>query len=213
MKLRSIVLALVPAVCLTLASAAHAQSGIFVTFDAQQFTQEGVHAIPPPGSSNVDRPWLFGSGYGIYYDVTRYPSFLFIKGGAIKTGPIAIGIEGRGDTLRRSLFGTQIDRQDGIFNLRFATKKQVMGTTPYVEAGFGVGHTRTIFRTHYSNNFIYQFGIGADKKLNKHIDWRVVEATAGSLANYATGYSPTGVGPNQSNYLVTVSTGLVFRIR
>ena len=54
------------------------------------------------------------------------------------------------------------------------------------------------------------FGIGVDKKIHNHIDWRVVEADGGFLSGYAVGY---GALPNQSNYQVTLGTGLVFRIR
>ena len=82
-----------------------------------------------------------------------------------------------------------------------------MRSTPYVQGGFGIGHTRIPFATHYSNNIVYQFGVGIDRKVHRNIDWRVVEATAGFLGNYQVGY-----GSNQSNYLVTVGTGLVFRV-
>ena len=84
---------------------------------------------------------------------------------------------------------------------------------PTSPGGFGIGHTKVPFRTAYSNNFIYQFGVGADRKISKKIDWRVVEATVGFLSGYHTGYSPSGLGTGQSNYMVSLSTGLVFRIR
>jgi hypothetical protein len=209
MKLRSI------AIVLTLAlasAAAHAQSGVYVTMDSQQFTQEGVNLTPAStGSQNIDRPWLFGPGFGIYYDVTRWPDIP--KVGRLKTGPIVVGIDGRGDIFRSKIYGTQIDRMDGLFGLRFAPKATFHGTTPYAFGDFGIGHTKTVHRTAYSNNMVFQFGIGVDKKIHKGIDWRVVEASAGFLRNYYTGYSQTGIGPNQSNYLVTLGTGLVFRIR
>src|ERR1035441_7781544 len=113
MKLRSIALALVPALTIALASAAHAQLGAYATFNAQQFTQDGIYANPGI-HGNVDRPWLFGAGYGVYYDVTRLPYF-----GVLKTGPVAVGIDARGETLRLSEYGSQLDRQDGVFSLRF----------------------------------------------------------------------------------------------
>ena len=198
MKLRS--LALVLSVALA-SAAARAQAGVYVTFNAQQFTQDGIYANPGI-HGNVDRPWLFGPGYGIYYNVTRVPYF-----GVLKTGPVAVGIDARGETLRLSEYGSQLDRQDGIFSLRFAPKKPFMGSTPYLQGGFGIGHTRIPFASHYSNNFIYQFGIGDDRRISRHFDWRVVEATAGFLANYQV-----GTGANQSNYMITLGTGLVFRL-
>jgi hypothetical protein len=198
MKLRSIALVLTVALA---SAAAYAQTGIYVTMDAQQFTQQGIYANPGL-HGNVDRPWLFGPTYGIYYDVTRLPRY-----GALKTGPFAVGIDARGDTFRLSEYGSQLDRQDGIFSLRVAAKTPFMRSTPYVQGGFGIGHTRIPFATHYSNNFVYQFGVGIDRKVHRNIDWRVVEATAGFLGNYQVGY-----GSNQSNYLVTIGTGLVFRV-
>jgi hypothetical protein len=176
--------------------------GAYVTFNAQQFTQDGIYASPGV-HTNVDRPWLFGPGYGVYYNITHLP-----KLGALKTGPFLLGVDGRGETLRISEYGSQLDRQDGLFSLRLSTKKLVMGTTPYVQGGFGIGHTRVPFAAHYSNNFMYQFSLGADKKLRGRLDWRVVEASAGSLANYTT-----DSGPNPSNYSVTLATGLVYRLR
>jgi hypothetical protein len=205
MKLRTLVLAL----CLAVVSAAaYAQSGIYVTMEAQQFTQQGVDLIPHPNSADVDRPWLFGPAYGIYFDVTRLPYF-----GALKTGPVVFGFDARGETLRLSLYGSQFDKQDGLFSLRVAPKRTFHSTTPYLMGGFGIGHTRVPFRTNYSNNFLYQVTVGVDRKLKGRFDWRVGEASAGVLANYSTGYYNAGVGPNQSNYMVTVGTGLVFRPR
>jgi opacity protein-like surface antigen len=205
MKLRS--LALVLAVTL-LSAAAHAQSGVYLTFDAQQFTQEGVDLPAHPNSANIDRPWLYGPGYGVYYDITHLPYL-----GKLKTGPVVVGIDGRGDTLRLSEYGSTFNRQDGLFSIRVAMKEKFKGVTPYAQGGFGIAHTKVPFRTYFSNNFIYQFSIGADKQIHKNIDWRVVEASAGSISNYNTGYYPAGVGPNQSNYMITLATGLVFRLK
>ena len=208
MKLRSIAIVLT----VTLASAAaYAQSGVFVTFDAQQFTQDGIYAFPATAAGgnhgNVDRPWLFGAGYGAYYDVTKLPHILILKGGPLNTGPVTIGIDVRGDTLRLSEYGSQLDRQDGLFNLHIAPKKSFMGTTPYVIGGFGIGHTRIPFKADYQNNFLYQFGVGADRRISKRFDWRL-EGTAGFLAQYVV-----GTGSSQSNYLITLRTGPVYRFK
>ncbi|MGA2438824.1 MAG: hypothetical protein ABSF57_09980 [Acidobacteriaceae bacterium] len=212
MKLRSIALVL----SVALASAAYAQTGVYITGDAQQFTQEGVLAIPGT-HSNVDRPWLYGPAFGIYYDFTRVPGL-----GVLKKSPIVLGVDARGDIFRLKDFGSQFDREDFIFSLRLATKKPLtekylLKSTPYLQGGFGVGHTRNPFRTTYNNDFIYQVSIGADRPLHgkfKKFDWRVIEASAGSLANYPTGYYSYngGHGAGQSNYLITVGTGLVFRL-
>jgi hypothetical protein len=206
MKLRTIAIVLTVALA---SAAAHAQSGAFLTFNAQMWTQEGVNTfVTNPGSQNIDRPWLLGPGYGVYFDVTRLPYV-----GKLKTGPVVFGIDARGETLRDRLNYGGFNEQNGIFSLRVASKGPIKGYTPYITGGFGLGHTRVPGRLSYANNFIYQFGAGVDAKLCKRIDWRVAEVTVGALANYPTGYYPLGVGANQSNYMIGLGTGLVFRIR
>ena len=203
MRLRSI--ALVVTILLAHA-AARAQSGVFLTFDAQQFTQDGIYANP--GShSNVDRPWVFGPGYGVYYDLNKLPAIPLTKWKP-RTGPVALGIDARGATLRVQEYGSTLNRQDGIFSLRVAPREKWFNSTPYAIGGFGIGHTKRPFASNYTNNFIYQFGVGADRNIAKKIDWRIFEATAGSLGDYVT-----GTGAHPSNYLITLRTGVVFRIK
>jgi len=207
MKLRSLVLALAIAL---VAVTAHAQSGVFVTMDAQQFTQQGIYGPSSVGThSNTDRPWIFGPTYGAYYTVNHVPFFNTLPYlSKVKTGPVSVGIDARGDVYRVSEYGSTLNRADGLFSLRVAPRKPLFGSTPYVIGGFGVGHTKLPFASYYTNNLAFQFGIGADHKIAKHIDWRVFEATAGFLNNYAVN---NALGPNQSNYTVSVRTGLVFR--
>ncbi len=216
MKLRTIALVLSVAF---VSAAAHAQTGVYVTGDAQQFTQKGVdYTLTSPSSKNIDKLWLYGAAYGVYYDFNRLP---FI--GKLKTGPVAIGVDGRGDTYRLQVYGSQIDRQDGILSLRLSAKKPMkrtllLNSAPYIQGGFGIGHTRNALRTYYNNNLIYQFSAGLDRPLShkyKYLDWRVLEVSAGSLNNYPTGYymGNGGAGPNQSNFLLTFGTGIVFRSR
>jgi hypothetical protein len=208
MKLRSIAIVLTVALA---SAAAYAQSGVYVTADAQQFTQEGIY-LNPGTHSNIDQPWLYGAGYGVYFDVSHVPyvGVLPLLDKVHGTGPVVIGIDARGDTLRVSEYGSQLDRQDGLFSLRVAPKKSIFKSTPYLVGGFGVGHTRIPFAAHYTNNFIYEFGIGADRKITKNLDWRMFEATAGFLGNYEVNNLNL---PNQTNYLVTLKTGIVFRLR
>ena len=62
----------------------------------------------------------------------------------------------------------------------------------------------------YTNNWSYQFAIGADHKLKgrmSRMDWRVIEAKAGFLGNFVA-----GANTNNNNYIVTVGTGLVVRM-
>jgi hypothetical protein len=211
MKLRSIALVLTVVFAF---AAAHAQTGVYVTGGSQMFTQEGVNAHPAPGGQ-IDSPLLFGAVYGVYYDFNHLPYF-----GKLKTGPVVFGLDGRGDTYRLQEYGGSLNRQDGLFSLRVATKKAIYWkSTPYLQAGFGVGHTKTPFHPTYNNNFIYQASIGIDRpipgKKFHNIDWRVLEVSANTLHNFPTGYYSYngGTGSGQYNYTLAFGTGLVFRSR
>jgi hypothetical protein len=195
MKLRHIAILFAFAVA---SAAAHAQGGVYGTFSAQQFTRTGLVSNPPAGSSNSDKPWLYGPTVGAYYTVSRIP-----KLGELKTGPVAIGFDFRGDFLH----GSQYDRSDGLIGLRFTPKRLVKGITPYIQGSAGIGHTKLPKAPFYTNNWSYQFAIGADRKLKGHTDWRVIEASAGFLGSYVA-----GTAPNNSNYIITLGTGLAFRL-
>jgi hypothetical protein len=199
MKLRSLALFLAFALA---SAAAHAQTGVYLSFDTQQFTQKGVNAIPHP-SGNTDRPWIFGPEYGVYYNFSKLPKMT-----KLHLGSAIFGIDAHGDTLRVSEYGSQLDRQDGIVSLRVADRNKYWGVTPYIEGGFGIAHTRLPYSATYSNNFIYQGGIGIDYKIRGRLDWRIIEANAGALGGYKV-----GSGANQSNYLINFTTGFVFRVR
>lgn len=195
MKLRSIAIVFALAIA---SVAAHAQAGIYATFDAQAFNRSGIAAQPAAGSSNSDTPWLYGPTVGAFYTIHRIP-----KLGELHTGPIGIGLDGRGDFMHGSLY----DRADGIISLRFTPKKPMHGLSPYIQGGAGIGHTKIPHALYYSNNWSYLLAVGADRKLKGHVDWRVIEASAGFLGNYSSGN-----GNGQSNYIINLGTGLTFRI-
>ncbi len=178
MKLRTIAIVLTVALA---SAAAHAQSGVYVTFNAQQFTQEGVDTSGPPEQQNIDRPWLFGPGYGVYYDVTHLPYL-----GKLKTGPVVFGIDApRRNPPRLRIRFTSSTARTASSASASPPRTTVKGITPYIQGGFGIGHTRFRSGPAYSNNFIYQFGRRRrPARSTRHIDWRIVEATAGFLGSY-----------------------------
>jgi hypothetical protein len=198
MKLRSITVFLAFAI---VSVAAHAQAGVYATFSAQDFYRSGLLANPPAGSSNSDSPWLYGPTFGAYMDFSHVHIPLL---GNLPTGPFKLGIDGRGDVLRTT---TSYARADGLVSLRISPKTPVMGIRPYLQGGAGIGHTKVPGQVVYTNNWSYLFAIGADRKIKGHVDWRVIEAGAGFLGDYKT-----GLNANQSNYLITLSTGLSFRL-
>jgi hypothetical protein len=195
MKLR--VIAILFAFALTTA-AARAQVGVYASFDAEQFNRSGLYANPPAGVSNSATPWLYGSTFGAYYNVSHVPYL-----GVLKTGPVTVGFDARGDFLR----GAQYARADALIGLRVATKTPIKRVTPYIQGSAGLGHTKLPGALYYTNNWSYQFAVGADRKIKGRVDWRVVEASAGFLGSFVTGTSPNG-----SNYNYSLGTGLVVRL-
>jgi hypothetical protein len=198
MKLRSVTILFALAVA---SAAAYAQAGVYATFDAQDFYRSGIVSNPPAGSSNSDSPWLYGPTFGAYYD----PATIHIpKLGTLHTGPIKLGIDGRGDILRTD---TQYSRDDAIVSIRVTPKSPLMGVRPYVQGGAGLGHTKVPGQLNYVNNWSYLLAVGADRKIKGHLDWRVIEGSAGFLGNYKP-----GLGANATSYIITVGTGLSFRV-
>jgi hypothetical protein len=201
MKLRS--LALLFAFVLA-SAAARAQVGAYASFDSQQFTRNGLVLNPAAGSSNSDKPWLYGPTVGVYYMVGHLPKIYKI--GQLKTGPIALGLDARGDFLRTA--ASAYSRDDGILSIRAAYKPGIGKFVPYIQGGAGIGHTKVPGQLNYTNNWSYLFAVGADRKIKGRIDWRVVEASAGFLGTYTAGSNP-----NNSNYMITLGTGIVVRPR
>ena len=198
MKLRFITLVFAFAISTV---AAYSQSGIYATFDAQDFTRTGLLANPPAGSSNSDTSWLYGPVFGVYYT----PSHIHIpKLGNLHTGPVKLGIDARGDILRTY---SPYSRDDGIISIRVTPNSPLFGVRLYAQGGAGVGHTKIPGQLNYTNNWSYLAAVGADKKLKGRFDWRVVEASAGFLGNYKA-----GLGANDNNYMVTLGSGLVIRL-
>jgi hypothetical protein len=195
MKLRS--LAVLFAFVAASAVAVRAQSAAYATFDAQQFTRNGILASPPSGSSNSDSPWLYGTTFGGYY---TFPAIAFPHLFKLPTGPVKLGIDGRGTIVRTT---GQYSRDEAIVSLRVTPKKPIGKFTPYVQGGAGLGHTKIPGQLNYTNNWNYVFGVGLDRKLSKLVDWRVFEVSGGFMSNYVAGSNV-----NNTNHLLDFATGI-----
>ena len=197
MKLRSIAILLG---CAVVSAAAYAQAGAYAMFDAQQFHRSGLLASPAAGSSNSDSPWLYGTTFGAFYTIHKLPLV-----GKLRTGPVAVALDGRGTIVRTD---TQYSRDDAIISLRLSPKSTYRIFTPYVQGGAGLGHTKVPGQAeYYTNNWSYLFAVGADRKLTKRLDWRVVEVSGGFMGNYVAGSATSN-----SNRILNFATGIVLRI-
>ncbi len=182
---------------LVVASApANAQSGVYAMFDAQQFTRSGLLASPAAGSSNSDGSWLYGTTFGAFYTFHKIPKF-----GELHTGPVALGVDGRGTIVRTY---SPLTRDDGIISLRVSTRNPFASVKPYIQGGAGIGHTKVRGQSNFTNNWSYLFAAGIDRKIKKHVDWRVVEVSGGFLGNYTSGNNVSN-----SNHILNFASGLV----
>jgi hypothetical protein len=165
--------------------AAHAQVGIYGTFDAAR-----VMAASP--GTQQTTAWSFGPAAGIYYD------FLHL-------GPMRLGADLRGDLLE----GGQKYRS-ALFGLRLAAKLPVISLTPYVQGAVGVGGAAHSglggVGTIYSNKFQYQILGGLDCALAPHIDLRLAEVGYARMS----GISSAPDAPVAT--VLTISSGIVFRL-
>jgi hypothetical protein len=170
--------------------AAHAQTGIYATFDASRRSSTNVFLSPPTAADNTATAWLYGPTVGFYYD------FLHL-------GPVHLGSDVRGEFVH----GGGFTRDSFLVGARLSVHPPLLPVKPYLQASVGLAHSKGIISGNYSNNPEYQIAGGVDFTILPRIDWRVLEVGGGSLLNYTY-----GSGVNQTNNIVTFSTGIVFRL-
>jgi hypothetical protein len=96
--------------------------------------------------------------------------------------------------------------------LRLAAHPMAFGLKPYGQFSVGAGRTRPPLSDAHTTRLQYGIYGGLDKSLNKHVDWRIVEISYGSVATISN--STFGIPPTiPSSTILGFSTGFVFRIR
>ena len=193
MKLRTIALVLSVAL---VSAAAHAQTGVYLTGDAQQFTQKGVdYTLTSPSSKNIDKLWLYGAAYGVYYDFFH-------------SGPLTAGF----DVRESDLHANNAMLRSFLVGARVSAKPFTRPIKPYAQFSLGLGTTKPPVGTVHVSKFDYVLYGGVDYTLQKHIDFRVMEIGYGSLTTVST----ATVGGGGTQYIpastqISFSSGLVFR--
>ena len=100
-----------------------------------------------------------------------------------------------------------------LVGLRLAAKPiSFFGLKPYAQFSVGEGRTRPPLSDTHINRLQYGVFVGADKAIAKHVDWRVVEVSYGSVDTIS---SQTFGGPTKvpAARILGFSTGLVFRFK
>ena len=179
MKLRSI--ALVLAVALA-SAAAYAQSGVYADHGRPAVYPGGHHSIRTPAAIPISTVPGSSAPATVFTTTLPIPVLLPLLN-KLKTGPVVIGIDGRGDTLRRTELRLATRSPGRPFQPPRRPQEQCSRAHPLSSGRLRHRpHQSSRSQAHYSNNFIYQFGIGADHKIHKNIDWRVLKPPPASSA-------------------------------
>jgi hypothetical protein len=207
MSLRKAVLVLAAIAIAT--TTAHAQFGVYGTFNANELS--GINGSPAtttacvpatvgpatcPGFNNSVDP--LGGGGGVYYDF-------------LKLGPVKLGADLRG-SITHTKRGAEITSEgsgarlySSLGGIRAVFHTPFIPIKPYIQASAGLGRTDYGVNSFaIKSNFQYMGYAGVDVTLLPFMDFRVVELGYGGLNPFGT---------DSHNYPIkTVSSGLVFHL-
>jgi hypothetical protein len=192
MKLRF----LVPALALALtAIAAHAQVGIYVNPIVSRVSNSTADTGPFAFLGDGQTSQIFGGvDFGGYYNFAHYAK-------------MDVGADMR-DTLQH---GNNASLNSFMVGLRVAAKPMAFNLKPYGQLSAGAGRTRPPLSNAHIERLEYGIYGGVDKPLNKHVDWRIVEISYGSLTTISSA-TFLGTTPIPAARVLGFSTGFVFRI-
>jgi hypothetical protein len=175
----------------------HAQIGIYVNPVATRVSNSQADTGPFAflGEGTTSRT-IWGADIGGYYD--------FFHGKSVDAG----------FDLRDTISGANNARMNTfLVGARVIAKNLSPSWRPYVQLSGGVGTTRAPHTSLKTSRATYGVFAGADYRLNRYIDIRVLEIGYGSL----TTVSNSSIGNTTASYpasnLLQASAGLVFRIR
>jgi hypothetical protein len=193
MKLRF----LVPALALAITTiAAHAQVGIYVNPVVSRISNSvadtGTFAFLGDGQKSQ----VFGGvDFGGYYEFAH-----------LSKADVSVDMR---DAIQH---GNNASLNSFMVGLRLAAHPMAFGLKPYGQFSVGEGRTRPPLSNAHINRLQYGIYGGVDKPLNKHVDWRIVEISYGSVATISsqTFGAPGSTPPAR---VLGFSTGFVFRFK
>lgn len=194
MKLRFVV----PALALTFTTiAAHAQVGIYVNPVVSRITNSVADTGPFAFLGSGETAQTFGGvDFGGYYDFAHFSK-------------ADLGADVR-DAIEH---GNNASLNSILVGIRLAAKPMSFaGLKPYVQVSAGDARTRPPKSNAHVNRLQYGIFVGADKALGRHVDWRVLEVSYGSVDTISS-QTFGGPIPIPAARILTFSTGLVFRFK
>jgi hypothetical protein len=193
MKLRF----LVPAFALALTTiAAHAQVGLYLNPVVSRISNSVADTGPFAFLGDGQKSQVFGGvDFGGYYEFAHYSK-----------SDVSVDVR---DALQH---GNNASLNSFMVGLRLAAKPMAFGLKPYGQFSVGEGRTRPPLSNAHINRFQYGVYVGADRSLNKHVDWRIVEISYGSVDTISS-QDFQGTTHIPSATILGFSTGFVFRFK
>jgi hypothetical protein len=193
MKLRF----LVPALALALTTlAAHAQIGLYLNPVVSRVSNSTPDTGPFAFLGEGGTSKIFGGvDFGGYYEFAHYPK-----------SDLSVDVR---DTIQRY---STASFNSFMVGPRLQTKPMAYNLKPYAQLSIGVGTTKAPLSPVSISKLQYGIYVGLDKSIKKHIDWRILEVSYGSVTtiNSQIFRGPT---PIPAASVLGFSTGLVFRFR
>ena len=194
MKLRFLASALALAITTI---AAHAQIGIYVNPVASRISNSTADTGPYAFLGSGQTSQIFGGvDFGAYYDFAHFSK-------------ADVGVDLR-DAFEH---GNNASLNSFLVGLRLAAKPMSFGgLKPYAQFSVGEGRTKAPKSDAHINRLQYGVFVGVDKALAKHVDWRIVEVSYGSVDTISS-HTFGGPIPIPAARILTFSTGFVFRFK
>jgi hypothetical protein len=193
MKLRF----LVPALALALTTiAAHAQVGIYFNPVVSRISNSKADTGPFAFLGDGQTSQIFGGvDIGGYYDFAHYSK-------------ADLSVDMR-DTIQH---GNNASINSFMVGLHLEAKPMAFNLKPYAQVSVGAGRTRASASDAHIDKLQYGIYAGVDKPLNKHVDWRIVEISYGSVSAISSATFHVG-STFPAPKILGFSTGFVFRFK
>ncbi len=196
MKLRFLAPALVLAIT-TITAHAHAQVGIYVNPVVSRISNSVADTGPFAFLGSGHTAQTFGGvDFGAYYDFAHFSK-------------ADVGVDMR-DAIEH---GNNASLNSFLVGLRLAAKPMAFGgLKPYAQFSVGEGRTKAPKSNAHLNRLQYGIFVGADKALAKHVDWRIIEVSYGTVDTISS-HTFGGTVDIPAARVLTFSTGFVFRFK
>lgn len=193
MKLRF----LVPTLALALTTiAAHAQIGIYFNPVVSRVSNSKADTGPFAFLGDGKTAQTFGGvDFGGYYEFLHFAK-----------SDVSIDVR---DAVQH---GNSASFNSFMVGARLAAKPMVFNLKPYGQFSVGEGRTKAPLTAAHITRLEYAVYGGVDRPLAKHVDWRILEVSYGTVATISSA-TFGGTTPIPNARVLGFSTGFVFRFK